>query len=142
MDESLEKFGKIIIENLRDKQIDFYRGLLTEKWKAEDLKDLQKKLKTIDKKDKETINDLVDELLTHAIHDLLFAIQENHDLENGLEILVDNKNVAELSDGLHGEIFSDDGWIQKFSKYKSDKETERSNWAKNMIDKMFGNEKE
>ena len=55
MDKSLEKFGKIIIENLRDKQIDFYRGLLADKWKAEGLKDLQKKLKTLDKKDTETI---------------------------------------------------------------------------------------
>jgi len=138
MNKPLDKFGKIIIDNLRDKQIDYFKGLLEDKWKAEDLKELQQKLKQFNQEERKILNELIENILTHSIHDFLFSIQENSDLDKGLEILIDNENVATLSDGLHGEIFGDEGWIQKFSKYKSESENERSNWAKSMIDKMFG----
>jgi len=138
MNKPLDKFGKIIIDNLRDKQIDYFKGLLEDKWKAEDLKELQQKLKQFNQEERKVLNELIENILTHSIHDFLFSIQENSDLDKGLEILIDNENIATLSDGLHGEIFGDEGWIQKFSKYKSERENERSNWAKSMIDKMFG----
>ena len=138
MNKPLDKFGKIIIDNLRDKQIDYFKGLLEDKWKAEELKELQQKMKQFNQEERKILNELIENILTHSIHDFLFSIQENSDLDKGLEILIANENVATLSDGLHGEIFGDEGWIQKFSKYKSESENERSNWAKSMIDKMFG----
>jgi hypothetical protein len=138
MNKPLDKFGKIIIDNLRDKQIDYFKGLLEDKWKAEELKELQQKLKQFNQEERKILNELIENILTNSIHDFLFSIQENSDLDKGLEILIDNENVVTLSDGLHGEIFGDEGWIQRFSKYKSENEEERSNWAKSMIDKMFG----
>lgn len=51
--------------------------------------------------------------------DLLFAIQENNALVDRLKIIINNENVANLSDGLHGEIFHQNGWIQRIRKYKS-----------------------
>jgi hypothetical protein len=139
MNASLDKFGKLIIDNLRDKQIDYFNGLLEGKWKAEELHELQQKLTTFNDEERKILHDLVENILTNSIHDFLFSIQENHDSEKGLKIYIDNDNIVSLLDGLQGEIFGDDGWIQRFSMYKSEKENERSNWAKNMIGKMFGN---
>jgi hypothetical protein len=51
------------------------------------------------------------------MHDLLFAIQEHAEAGGSVRVLVDGQEVATLSDGLHGEIFSDKGWIARFSKY-------------------------
>ena len=52
-----------------------------------------------------------------AIHDLLFTLQDSHDRNLGVEILVDGKNVAEVSDGLHGEPNGEQGWIARFSQF-------------------------
>jgi hypothetical protein len=140
MEQSLDKFGRIIIENLRDKQIDYSNRLLEGKWKADELKELQEKLSKFNKEEKNIIKELIEDILTHSMHDLLSAFQESNDYENEMEIIIDNQNVADISDGLHGEIFGEEGWIQKYSKYKSNKENDRSNWAKDMIDKIFGKE--
>jgi len=56
--------------------------------------------------------------MTSSTHDFLFAIQEQADFEEDIQLNVANKNVAELSDGLHGEIFSESGWIKKYSAFK------------------------
>ncbi|SMC87891.1 hypothetical protein [Cellulophaga tyrosinoxydans] len=119
MNEPLDKFGQFIIENLRDKQIDNFKGLLEGKWRAKNVKELQNNLSKFNRDEKKVIADLVEDILTNTLHDFLFAIQENNDLAIGLKIMMDNENVAELSDGLHMEIFDEDGWVKRFSKYKS-----------------------
>jgi len=44
-------------------------------------------------------------------------VQEEAEAGNEIQILVDGENIAELSDGLQGESFSEDGWNAKFSKH-------------------------
>ncbi len=52
-----------------------------------------------------------------GLHDFLFGLQEAHDLEQGITVMVEDQNIAEFSDGLHGEPWSEDGWIARFSQY-------------------------
>ena len=52
------------------------------------------------------------EVLTTATHDFLSAIQEKNDLEGDIKILVGQINIAGESDGLNGEIFTENGWIK------------------------------
>jgi hypothetical protein len=52
-----------------------------------------------------------------AMHDFLFALQDAHDRELGVEILVDGRNVAEESGMLNGEQLGEGGWIEKYSRY-------------------------
>lgn len=65
----------------------------------------------------EVIEKTIIETLSAACHDFLFALQERNDLYNDIQLLVDGNNLAEESDGLQGELFSVDGWIQSFSAY-------------------------
>jgi hypothetical protein len=44
----------------------------------------------------------------------LFATQESH----RVKVLVDDLNVLDLSDGLNGDIFTKDGWFERFSQHK------------------------
>lgn len=116
--EILEKFGKFFIEN------SFNNGM----WKLDNLisgelkayKKLQNEIKSLNKKQIETLKKCVVVALNATLHDLLFAFQEAHDLEKGIEITIDEKNIAELSDGLNGELYSDEGWFAKYSSYKGD----------------------
>lgn len=55
-----------------------------------------------------------------GIHDFLFKLQQQD--EEGITIVVNGKNLADISDGLHGELFTEDGWYQRFSEYGENQE--------------------
>jgi hypothetical protein len=134
----LDKFGKFFVENFRDKSLDYLQTMFDGEWKAPELQSLQEKVCKLSPAQQATIRELVEALLTGAMHDVLFVLQEYHDCQQGIEIMVDGRPVAGLSDGLHGEIFGEDGWIFRYSKFPSDAEVERSRWAENEIKRMFG----
>ncbi|MBN7817018.1 DUF6547 family protein [Algoriphagus pacificus] len=125
MNNKLDKFGKLIVEKLRDKQIDWFRGLIQGKWRSQESKELHAKLSKLTQDQKQVVADVLEKVLENSMHDFLFAIQESNDLDSGLKVFMDGENVAELSDGLHGEIFTEDGWVQRFSRHKSVFENEK-----------------
>ena len=115
-----EKFGKFIVENLRDKGIDFAEGLLNKHWKAPGLLDMQNEIANLNDAQKTAFIMAVTETIDVAIHDFLFALQEQANFDNAIQILVDGQNIVDLSDGIHGEAYSGDGWFAKYSKHKTD----------------------
>lgn len=117
MDNEVNIFGEFLVKNLRDKGIEKAEVLLNGKSKAPSLQKLQSELNNFSDSDKELIKEVVVKSIDTAIHDFLFAIQELDDFENNIQILVNGKNVVNLSDGIHGESFSDDGWNAKYSRY-------------------------
>ncbi|QLE02003.1 hypothetical protein HX109_10720 [Galbibacter sp. BG1] len=137
MKESLDKFGQLIVKNMRDKQLDHLYGLLEGKWRAKETKSLQGKLSNFNEDERKTLLLLVDNILTHTMHDLLFVIQSNNDMGDGLKVLMDGENVAEISDGLQGEIFGDEGWIKKFSKYKPKTDNDPTIQSKGFLTGFF-----
>ncbi len=108
----VDKFGKFIVENLRDKGIDFADKLLDKHWKSPALQNIQSQLYELPEPKKEFIKQAIIATVDTAIHDFLFALQEINDIQ----ILVDGDNIVELSDGIHGEAYSDEGWYSKYSK--------------------------
>jgi hypothetical protein len=114
----VDKFGKFIVKNFRDKGIDFAEGLLQKHWKAPSLIDIQNEIANLDDNQKITFIKAVTQTIDSAIHDFLFALQEQADFDNDIQILVDGKNIVELSDGIHGEAYSDEGWFAKYSNHK------------------------
>jgi hypothetical protein len=138
----LDKFGKFFVENLRDKALEHLEFMFVGWWKAPELQPLQGKLVNLSPDMKIMVREVVEKTLTTAMHDLLFAFQESHDGKTGIEIVIDGKSAGELSDGLHGELFGEDGWIVRYSKFPSKDETERSRWAREEIERMFGKDRE
>lgn len=109
----LDEFGKFLMENLRDKSIQFAEKLIDEKWNAPDLQEIQQKISTFSDEDKKLILSFIIGSIDNGIHDFLFALQE----QTKIKIQFDDINIENLSDGLHGEIFTREGWRHKFSKY-------------------------
>lgn len=142
MNKSLEKFGAFFVRNLRDKMLDDLEMILQGAWKAPDTQELQKKVAGLSDTDKQTLRDVAEHVITTGMHDLLFALQEQADADGAIRLLVDGKEVAKLSDGLHGEIFGDEGWIVKYSKYSAKAQTELSRWAEEQIRQMFDDDSE
>lgn len=136
MSEPLDKFGAFFVQNLRDKMLSEAEMLLRGGWKAPELQELQAKLAGLTDAQKQIARGMAERIITAGMHDLLFAIQEQADAGGAVRVFVDGREIAKLSDGLHGEIFGEEGWIVRFSEYPSQVEIERSNWAREQIQMM------
>lgn len=117
MNTKLDRFGEFLIKNLRDQGLDLFEQLKQGKAKSSSLKPLQNKLQEYDDVELSIIKECIKQCLDVGIHDFLYALQENHYLEKDIQVMVNDENIADLSDGLNGELFTEDGWFAKFSKY-------------------------
>jgi hypothetical protein len=118
----LERFGSFVISQLWDSALEHHDLLAKAHWRAPALQNLQDELAALSEKQKEIVRRCVAEALRDGLHDFLFALQEAHDLKTGIEVLVDGKNIAELSDGLQGEPYGSEGWIAKYGKHQDNEE--------------------
>lgn len=113
----LDRFGEFFVRNTRDKMLFDLEMLLRGAWKAPGLQDLQRKISRFSEDEKGIIREMVEHIATGGMHDLLFALQAQADADGVIRVFVDGAEPAKLSDGMHGEIFGEDGWISRFSEY-------------------------
>jgi hypothetical protein len=116
-EESLDIFGEFLVKNLRDKGIWKFDNMVNGLSKAPKMKKLQDELSQFSPEQVEVIRKCFIRSLDSAIHDFLFALQERADFQNDIQLLVNGRNVVELSEMLHGEVFLEDGWFARFSEY-------------------------
>jgi hypothetical protein len=116
-DVELEKFRRLVITSLRDSGIKHFDRLAVGHWKAPSLKNRQAELAKLTDEQRMVTRRCVVNCLDNALHDFLFALVEANDFDKGITLVVDGKNLAEISDGLHGEPFTDEGWIARFSEF-------------------------
>ena len=113
----LDKFGTLLMSYFRDRGIMHHLWLEAGDVKAPSLKPLQDALQKMSTDQQQVVRRCVALAIDDCLHDLLVGFQESHDLKKGIEVFADGENVAELSGMLHGEIFGENGWIKRFSKY-------------------------
>ncbi len=111
----LEKLGKVIAEDLRDSALNRYLDLESGLIASDVAKELSKKIGQLSDDQKSLVRKIITDCVDVGVHDFLFAIGESRE---NVEIHVNGKNVTELSDGLQGEIFTEDGWFEIFSQHK------------------------
>jgi hypothetical protein len=112
----LDIWGKLVMERLRDEAISFGDGMQRGHWKAPGLKNLQKDLKKFGKAEAGIVRRAIRASIDSGIHAFLFALQEAGD-QGKVEIRINGKSITELSDGLHGELFTPKGWQARFSEF-------------------------
>ena len=113
----VDKFGELMITKLRDRTLDFFDGLASSRWKSPSTLQLQAELAALSPEQRAVARRCVVASIDSGVHDFLFALVECHDFNSGISVIVDGKDVVDLSDGLHGEPWSDEGWIAKYSKH-------------------------
>jgi len=114
--ERLDRLGQFVMTNRRDAALSYFESLAGGRWKAPGLQQLQGELQALDEDRLQTVRRCVVSVIDHAIHDFLFALQEGEGVRE-VELVVDGQSVADLSDGLHGELFTEDGWLAKYSAF-------------------------
>jgi hypothetical protein len=113
----VDEFGQLLVASLRDAALDFFDGLVREHWKSPSTQRLQADLAGLSPGQREIVRRCVVACVDRSIHDFLFALSEAHDTHNGIRVVVHGKDIAELSDGLHGEPYGENGWVAKFGKH-------------------------
>lgn len=116
----LDSFGRELICNTRDQSIFEFEAMLYGKMKSKSAIELNNDLKVFDENQVNTLKKVVFTSIDNVIYNVLNMLEQN---EESMRLLIsqdgDNeKNVVEISDGLSGELFTEDGWIEKFSQYK------------------------
>jgi hypothetical protein len=125
MSDALDKFGELVVTQLRDRALEFFDMLAAGKWKAPRLLTLQDELAGLSDEQRRIVRRCVVDAVDVGMHDFLFALVTAHDFDEGIEVLVDGENVVELSDQLNGEQFGENGWIARFGKYSQSGELVR-----------------
>ena len=116
----LDRFGEIVIQNLRDSPIEAAEILMANRAKVDavsKIAELQDQLAQLDESQRELIRQLLDYTSTVAIHDFLSELQ--HAADENVELIIDDVEVIEESDGIQNELLSEDGWIERFSRYNT-----------------------
>ena len=117
--ESLDYFGQFLMKYFRDRTLMTLENAMKKKWEGGSFTEFQEFLQTLTEHQKKIIFSGFREMIHGALHDLLFGLQEENHFTGRIKILVDEYDVVQISDGIHGEQYSKDGWIEKFSTYKN-----------------------
>lgn len=108
----LNLFGEKFIKEVRDASFKKMTWLKDGKTKAPASLLLQEKLKQFTQEEQSFILELIKESVDETIFNTLFFFEEN---QEEIAVLVEGQSLVEVSDGLAGELFSEDGWIAKYS---------------------------
>lgn len=116
----LDILGYKLMYAVRDPSINRFDCILSGDVKAKSLIALHKSLRIFDSEQSEIIREIVVESIDEAIYNFLDMLEQN---EETMKLFIsqygnNGKNVVEISDGLSGELFTEDGWKAKFSQHK------------------------
>lgn len=115
----LEKFGKELIENVRDVTIQDWDSLIDKKSKGITAKAVEEKLALFSEEQIEVIKWLMPKIVDTTMHNILcmFESSKKYDLKVNIEDGVVER-LKDESDGLYGELYTKNGWIMRFSKQR------------------------
>jgi len=116
----LNQFGEIMISEVRDEAIEKFEKIASGRIKSVTAKEIQAKLQLFSSDQIKIMREIIVNSIDDAVHNFLWMIEQHDELEVTLgegEFSI-KENINKLSDGLSGEIYTEDGWIAAYSKYK------------------------
>ena len=113
MKDVLDYFGKLLIEEVRDKTIRGFDMRVAGKMRDMSSLKLFEEIQQLDGASK-IVEKIIPQIVDLSIHNLLCMIEE----DPNVVLQIENENLSEISDGLAGELYTEDGWIQRFSKQR------------------------
>lgn len=110
---NLEEFGKIFISEVRDNTLNTFSKIFSGTMKGMTAQKIQQLMDNFDRTDKNKIFDIITIVIDQCMYNMLFMAEEHEEIE----FRCNDENLIEESDGLSGELYTEDGWIEKYSEY-------------------------
>ena len=114
MDNYLEEFGEIFIKEVRDRTIDLFDRKTQGLMKSKESQLLFERVTKLNDEQKSLISDIIPQIVDLSIHNMLCLFEEHDEFQ----IIVGGENITDISDGLSGELYTSDGWIEKLSEQR------------------------
>lgn len=114
---ALDRFGELLMVRVRDQSIDQWDRTLAGKMLSARDRQLAGAYASIDEGGRHFADRLVPDVVDTVLHYLLWVIEDTP----WLQVRVDDGSeesveVRQVSDGLPGELYTEDGWIARFSR--------------------------
>ena len=110
-----------MISEVRDEAIDKFQMIVAGKMKSNVATSMCKKLSNFSEGELKIIREVIVSSIDDVVYNFLWMIEQHEediDLCCGEDADSNKENIRDISDGLSGEIYTEDGWIAKFSNYK------------------------
>lgn len=120
--EALDKFGTILMRRVRDAAISDWEMIVSGKMRDQRSQEIYQTLKKFGITEQCTIKSLIPEIVDTVLHHFLWMLEDEKDIE--LAVKCSGRRVESIrkeSDGLCGELYTEDGWIARFSKEYNEK---------------------
>lgn len=117
----LDEFGKALMQRVRDSCYEEFEKILSGDIRSKSALTIQKKVSEFDINEINIIKIIVRDSIDSTIHRLLWLIEQDEFFDL-IKYAGDKKSffsLREISDGLCGELYSDMGWIEMYSRYPS-----------------------
>ncbi|GKX68783.1 hypothetical protein [Inconstantimicrobium mannanitabidum] len=116
----LEKYGQILMSDVRDRTIRSMDMILSGRMKGITAKSILENISGFNAEQVEALKYLISKTVDLSLHNMLCMIEDNDEIN--VEISTGNLacNIKDISDGLAGELYTEDGWIMKYSKQRYD----------------------
>jgi hypothetical protein len=111
----LDTFGEILIKKVRDGAIQDWESIINGKMKSQRSSEIREKLSSFNDEQIEIIKDLFPMVVDSTLHHLLWTLEQEDTIELTIEVNQKVSNIRDISDGLAGELYTEDGWIMRFS---------------------------
>lgn len=117
-EEILNQFGKDFIKSVRDNSLFVFEGIVSGHMKSRTDRELHEAIKNLKNEDVELLRQIVYKMVDSTIHNTLFFFEQDIDDWKISNPERNATSLADISDGLCGELYSEEGWIEKYSEYK------------------------
>ncbi len=116
---TLDYLGEMLMKKVRDKVIDNWDMILNGEGTTATPKKVHQELSGFSNEQIEIIKWLVPKIVDTTMHFFLSTIEQEKEV--ALMVKTDDGkviNIAEISDGLAGELYTEEGWIMRFSEQR------------------------
>ena len=114
---SLDVFGQLLMKYVRDETVSTWDRMIDGQLKGLTAQEVSKKTSDLSEEQLEVIKWMTPKIIDEGLHNLLFMFEECEELFLGLAKEKGRyEDIKEKSDGLSGELYTEDGWIKRFSK--------------------------
>lgn len=113
----LDYFGEIIMTQVRDRSIREWDKTLEGLMKGAKSQKYSEMFNNMTLEQQECIKTMISQVIDTTIHFMLWAFEQSNSIDIGFKL--DSGKIERLqdeSDGLSGELYTEDGWIAKYSK--------------------------
>ena len=116
MKDVLDRFGLLLVSEVRDVAVAVALKSLRGQMKDQASKQLEAELANVPESTRKLFETFATDLVDSTLHDLLSFFEGAEDFLIAFKDDEDNLvDLNEVSDGLAGELFTEEGWISRFS---------------------------